>query len=371
MPIIDDLNERFLCTRTPLCPNLVEVKGTTKSGRIIVRNVCSWHHRHDTDDVPSAVSAGAPLRGGVSFIPRNCAFPSCKKTSTSIGLRQERKYFSKWCSRHRDKNIRNREFAQNPRLFKLYKKQSTTSKKVLPSPVSRPQSALLPKKERKSIPVHKPGPDISIQLPNRPNNQKMLSWRHGPAVALNHAIIDPLYPGGRVVMNDSGYVVWATIAMVGAMDVTLQHGHTSLEACRRSMQRVAPTKYWPKKSNIAGDTTPRVTTALILLLQAWLQDPDRRKQLKRPPLPKILAKLDRVIETLTNKERLQRVIDILEKWRDNPHLINVEATLTRDDLEPRIVESGLHDNYRSIVYQVNPDFSIVNINIRVRLLRND
>jgi hypothetical protein len=79
----------------------------------------------------------------------------------------------------------------------------------------------------------------------------------------------------------------------------------------------------------------------------------------------------RVIETLTNKERLQRVIDILEKWRDNPHLINVEATLTRDDLEPRIVESGLHDNYRSIVYQVNPDFSIVNINIRVRLLRND
>jgi len=94
-------------------------------------------------------------------------------------------------------------------------------------------------------------------------------------------------------MNDSGYVVWATTAMVGAMDVTLQHGHTSLEACRRSMMRVAPTKYWPKKSNIVGNTIPRVTTALILLLQAWLQDPRRRKELKRPPLPKIMAPIDR------------------------------------------------------------------------------
>jgi hypothetical protein len=293
MPIIDDLNERFLCTRSPLCPNLVEVKGTTKQGRIIVRSVCSWHHRHDTDDVPSAVSAGAPLRGGVSFIPRNCAFPSCKKTSTSIGKRQGRTYYSKWCARHRDKNIRNREFAQHPHLLKLYKKQSTSSKKTPSVPSSRPQSVLVPKKEKKSIRVHPSGPDIPIQLPNRSINQKMRDWRFGPAVALNHAIVDPLYPGGRVVMNDSGYVVWATTAMVGAMDVTLQHGHTSLEACRRSMMRVAPTKYWPKKSNIVGNTIPRVTTALILLLQAWLQDPRRRKELKRPPLPKIMAPIDR------------------------------------------------------------------------------
>src|ERR1041384_8491562 len=111
MPVIDDLNERRLCQRTPLCPNLVAIKNKTANGRIEVRNVCSWHYIHDTDDVPPASGAGAPLRGGLSFVPRNCEFPTCPRSATSLGLRQGRRFYSKWCAKHRDKAFRDLQFA--------------------------------------------------------------------------------------------------------------------------------------------------------------------------------------------------------------------------------------------------------------------
>lgn len=70
----------------------------------------------------------------------------------------------------------------------------------------------------------------------------------------------------------------------------------------------------------------------------------------------------KIFETLTEQERLQRIIDMLTKWRDNPRLLRVEAKLVRADLEPRIEGD-------CIVYQTNPDFSIIDIHINIRTVK--
>lgn len=276
LPTVDHPDDAPVC-KIPGCGRTCARREITPQGRFRYRAVCYWHHEHPNvvDPAPDRLR-GRPTVGN-PFAPRACAFPNCKRMATSLGLRKDKRVYAKWCVRHRQKLTRDLAMAADPKLVKALGPTRTAD---IPSPYGKPgpQKNTSPKRPLR----YPPPPPEPVEMSAHPRYQKFIGWTFGPAVPMNAAIIDPNYPGSRVVMNDAGYVVWATRPMIRTLDSLLQRGKTSTNELIREMMAVKPKTYWRKKSPIAGNTTPRVTSALILVLTKWLGDRSMRRKLKLP-----------------------------------------------------------------------------------------
>ncbi len=261
MPTVESLLERPKCKVGP-CARVVAIKEKTIQGRWRVRNVCTWHLRHPTDLGP------APEYGAADpFAARTCAYTGCPRWATSIGMREGKMMYAKWCIRHRH-------------LWARQMEDEVRRTRDIPNP-PRPQAST-----NAHRPLKYPETELIESMPSNPRKlQKMSTWMHGPRFAPGKYMIQGAFPGMRVVYNDEGYVAWATVEQIRALDRAVLGGTRLMTDLVHLMRLRRPKQYHPVKSAWQGDTTPRITPALVSTILGLLSRNDKRTRLGLDPLP--------------------------------------------------------------------------------------